>query len=421
MNAVPNERPEPPEPVHRWVPGTGSGLSEILACVLPSVRAAAGNALEAVLLSGSHATGEAVWATHAGHRVSLSDLDLYVILRDEAAVPAARRALRLPESRVLLRAGLAGPAEAGFVTLDGLARMSARPGTVELARSARVLEGDPGLLARLPHWEPGAIGPEERLRLLENRAFELLWARLIGSTGLEALRAQHAVLKCALDLAAVRALGRGELPATAAARVSLATALGEPAGSPSWLAGAWAGLAPLWRAAVAWREGEAVASTHDELRRDWRAAARGWAAAWWAETAAMSSAAEPFPRALEAAARGSLARRLRHALRALPGWPAAQALAQRFATSGGDASLRSERGSPLLRATAGTPELRLHGVAAVLVLAAAQAAGEPALPAGALHALRRLGFPRLRSFDDTARVALCAWGRPLPADAGAGA
>jgi len=42
MNAVPNERPEPAEPVIRWVPGTGSGLSEILACVLPSVRARAG-------------------------------------------------------------------------------------------------------------------------------------------------------------------------------------------------------------------------------------------------------------------------------------------------------------------------------------------------------------------------------------------
>jgi hypothetical protein len=407
--------------VHRWVPGTGSGLSEILACVLPSVRAAAGDALEAVVLSGSHATGEAVWASHDGQRVSLSDLDLYVILRDEAAVPGARRSLRLPPADVLLHAGLAGPAEAGFVTLEGLARMSARPGTVELARSARVIEGDPGLLARLPRWEPGAITQEERLRLLENRAFELLWARLIGSSGLDGLRAQHAVLKCALDLAASRALDRGELPASAAARVSLAIALGEPAGSPSWLAGAWPGLAPLWRAAVAWREGAAVACSHDAFRADWRAAARGWAAAWWTETAPNSTSGEPFARALEAAARGSLARRLRHAMRPLPGWPAAQALAHRLASSGGDGSRRAQGGSPLLHATAGTPELRLHGVAAVLVLAAAQAAGEPALPAGALHALRRLGLPRLRSFDDVARVALCAWGRPLPSDAGAGA
>ncbi len=421
MNAVPNPRPEPPEPVIRWVPGTGSGLSGILACVLPSVRAAAGDSLEAIVLSGSHATGEAVWASHDGRRVSLSDLDLYVILRDEAAVATARHSLRFPPTDVLLHSGLAGPAEAGFVTLEGLARMSARPGTVELVRSGRVIEGDPGLLARLPRWEPTAISPEERLRLLENRAFELLWARLVGSSGLDALRAHHAVLKCVLDLASSRALARGELPASAAARVALATELGEPAGSPSWLAGAWPGLAPLWRAAVAWREGGAVACSREAFRADWRAAARGWAAAWWAESAAMSTASDPFPRALDAAARGSLARRLRHAMRPLPGWPAAQTLARQLTSSAGEGAPPAKVGSPLLHATAGTPELRLHGVAAVLVLAAAQAAGEPALPAGALNALRRLGFPRLRSFDDAARVALCAWGRPLPSDAGAGA
>lgn len=422
MNAVPHERPELPEPVHRFAPGTGSGLSEILACVMPAVRHAAGASLEAVLLTGSHATGEAVWVSHDGQRISLSDLDLYVVLRDAAAVPVARRALALPVPAVLLRAGLAGPAEAGFVTLEGLARMVARPGTVELARSGRVLEGEPRSLDRLPRWEPAAISPDERLRLLENRAFELLWARLVWSPGLDDLRAHHAVLKCALDLAAARALGLGELPVSAAARVARATQLGEPDGLPSWLEGAWAGLAPLWRQALAWRAGAASTSTRDEFRRDWRAAARGWVAAWWAETAGMTREAEPFPRALAAAARGSLARRLKHALRPVPGWTAAGALARRLTkAAGGDAPSPAAGGARLLHAIAGTPELRLHGVAAVLVLAAAQAPAEPALPAAALEALRRLGFPRLRSFDDAARVALCAWGRPLDSGAQPGA
>jgi len=67
-------------------------------------------------------------------------------------------------------------------------------------------------------------------------------------------------------------------------------------------------------------------------------------------------------------------------------------------------------------ARAGTPRARLHGAAAVLVTAAAQASGEPVLPAGALHALRRLGFPRTSTFDDACRVALVAWGRPVPMD-----
>jgi len=421
MNAMPNERPEPLEPVHRWSPGTGSGLSEILACVLPSVRAAAGEALEAVVLSGSHATGEAVWAAYEGRRVSLSDLDLYVILREPAAVPVARRALRLPGPAALLRAGLAGPAEAGFVTLEGLARMSARPGTVELTRAARVIEGDPGVLARLPRVEPGTISADERLRLLENRAFELLWSRLNVATELDTLRARHAVLKCALDIAASSALAHGELPATAAERVALALARGEPAGLPSWLVGAWAGLAPVWREAVSWRERQGIACASDEPSREWRAVARGWAAAWWAETALLARATEPFPRALEAAARGSLARRLRHALRPLPGGPAARALARRLARDAASSSPSFDAGgSRLLHAVAGTPQLRLHGVAAVLVLAAAQASAEPALPAGAFQALRRLGFPRAGSFDDASRVALCAWGRPWGPDAPAG-
>ncbi len=407
-----------PEPVDRFAPGTGSGLSEILACVLPAVRAAAGDALETVLLSGSHATGEAVWAVREGRRVSLSDLDLYVVMRDEAAVTVARRALRLPPPDVLLRAGLAGPVEAGFVTLDGLARMPARPGTVELARSALAVAGKPETLARLPRREPAEIDLDERLRLLENRAFELLWARLVWAPGLDGLRAHHAVLKCALDLAASRALAQAELPAGAATRVTRAIELGEPAGLPSWLAGAWPGLAPLWQEAIAWREGAAAECSPVEFRRDWRAAARGWAASWWAQPSGSTRVVEPFPRALASAARGSLARRLRHSLRPLPGSSAVRVLAQRLAAGppSGEA-VPADGWSRLLHAADGTPQLRLHGAAVVLMLAAAQAPGEPALPAGALHALRRLGFPRLPSFDDSARVAVCAWGRPLAADA----
>ena len=416
MNAVPHERPEP---VDRFTPGTGSGLSEILACVLPAVTTAAGQALEGVLLSGSHATGEAVWVSHAGRRVSLSDLDLYVVLRDEAAVGAARRSLRLPVSGALLAAGLAGPAEAGFVTLDGLARTPARPGTVELSRSARVVAGDDTLLARMSRPAPGEISLDERLRLLENRAFELLWARLAWAPGLEGARAQHAVLKSALDLAASRTLSQGELPAGAASRVARALELGEPDGLPSWLASAWSGLQPLWSKAVSWRSGGASPGSREEFQRDWRAAVRGWAAAWWAETT-HTLASAPFERALAAASRGSLARRLRHALLPLPGEATAEALARRLAAGAGEDAPAANATSRLLHAPAGTPQLRLHGAAAVLVLEAAQASEEPALTAGALVALRRLGFARLTSFDDVARVALCAWGRPLAGDAPAG-
>src|SRR5262249_12067536 len=133
--------------------------------------------------------------------------------------------------------GVLAPVEVAFVTFAGLARMPARPGTVELSRSGRVVAGDPGALARLPRWQPGAIGADERLLLLENRAFELLWADAAWTRGATdaglRLRARHAILKTALELAAARTLARGELPEGAAARVARARELGAPAGAPS--------------------------------------------------------------------------------------------------------------------------------------------------------------------------------------------
>jgi predicted nucleotidyltransferase len=162
--------------VDRFAPGTGFELSAALRPALARAVERAGPGLESLILSGSHATGEAVWAELDGHRVSLSDVDLYAIMRDEAAAARARNGAPLASERERREWGVLAPVEVAFVTLHGLARMPARPGTVELARAGRVVAGDPGTLARVPRWQPEAIGAEERLLLLENRAFELLWA-----------------------------------------------------------------------------------------------------------------------------------------------------------------------------------------------------------------------------------------------------
>jgi hypothetical protein len=276
--------------------------------------------------------------------------------------------------------------------------MPARPGTVELARSGRVLAGDPGVLQRLPRWEPGSVGAEERLLLLENRAFELLWSHGARSGALERLRARHAVLKTALDLAVYRTLAQGELPASAAARIVRARELGPPEATPAWLAGAWDGTAALWDAALAWRAGGATALSDEAARREWMATARAWSVAWWGEGARRTPAGDPWQRALDLAARAPLARRLRSSLarmpreRLAPGW--------------------SER---VRAALAGTLQHRIHGSASVLLLVAAQSPGEPRLPAGAVRALRTLGVTRAHDFDAAAREVLCAWDRQLHA------
>ena len=396
MNAVPGVPEEPQEPEARDTPGTGFEVSDALRPAFARVVERAGSGLEALILSGSHATGEAAWTQLDGRTVSLSDVDLYAVMRTEAAAGSAR-AERAPvaNARERLAWGLLAPVEVAFVTFAGLARMPARPGTVELARSGRVVAGDASALARLPRWQPSAIDAEERLLLLENRAFELLWADAAwAGNAAPRLRARHAVLKTALELASARTLTHGELPLGAEARVARATQLGGPAGVPSWLAGAWEGLAPVWQEALAWRRGGARLVSDDVQSAAWRAVARAWCVAWWAE-GLPGAATDPWERARSLAARGSLARRLRRSLRSLPAGPHTL-----------------ER---LRRAPAGTPEHRIHGSASVLMLAAAQGAGAPRLPAGALHALRALGVTRADTFTAAARETLVAWDRQLHA------
>jgi hypothetical protein len=402
-----------PEPVDRITPGTGSGLSAALLPAIERAREWAGDGLRSLIVSGSHATGEAVWAELDGRRLSLSDLDLYAVMRDAAACAAAHAraaAGRSGLARDALSWGLAAPLEVAFVTLDGLTRMPARPGTVELARSGRVLLGDRTVLERLPRWDPAEVSAEERLLLLENRAFELLWAMgeaggsgganpaSPDSTALAALCARHAVQKTVLDLAAVRTLARGELPASAAARVARARELGAPANLPSWLDHAWEGLEALWPEALAWRSGAPRALPADAAGAEWRAAARAWCAVWWAEREGAQAPRDPWERALATAARAPLARRVRRSLMgSMRGGEAAGALAR------------------LRHALAGTPQHRIHGSATVLLLAAAQSPHEPRLSAGALRALAQLGVTPAVEFAAAAAGVVRAWDRGLHA------
>ena len=392
VNAAARAHPESREPASRFAPDAGSLLSPALLPAAERARQWAGDGLRALILSGSHATGEAVWAEADGHRVSLSDIDLYAIMRDEAACDAARAratADRLSAQRESLAWGLAAPLEVAFLTLEGLARQPARPGTVALARSGRVLMGDATVLSGLPPWLPQAVTAEERLLLLENRAFELLWAATAQGDSLVALRARHAVLKTALDLATVRTLRHGELPEGAQARVARASALGAPTDLPSWLARAWDGIEALWRDALVWRAGAVAALAPAEARAEWRAVARAWSTAWWAERDGVGVPRDPWERALAAAARAPLARRVRRGLGA-------------STPDGVQGRLSASVLARVRHALAGTPQHRIHGSAVVLILAAAQSPQEPRLSGGALRALARLGVTRSTSFDAAA-------------------
>jgi hypothetical protein len=247
--------------------------------------------------------------------------------------------------------------------------------------------GDPAWLARVPRHAARDVSHEETLLLLENRAFELLGA--CPAPGVpettRILRARHAVLKTALDLAAVLALGSGELPIGATARVRWGRE--RLARDPMLESLVTAGLPGLWDAALAWRAGRVQAPA--DAVGEWHCVVTAWVAVWRHVTGA--GAADPYAHAVRLAARASWPRRLRRSL--FPEAADATPFARRWRA-----------------ASRGTPQHRLNGSAAILLIAAATAAGEPVLDAGAMGALRVLDVtPGRVSWRECARFLITRW------------
>lgn len=329
--------------------------SSLLDAWLDLAREWAGPGSLALIVSGSHARGDAVWTEVAGRPASLSDLDLYAVLRDRVARRDAERRAAAGRPGLVARLadlGLAGSLEVAFLTPADLAALPARPGTLDLRRHGRVVEGDPAWLERVPDWTPRDIGAEEMLLLLENRAFELLDARegLTRRENLARLKARHATLKTVLDLAGVVCLEAGEYPDQTRARVARGRARAWPAGAE-----------PPWDAALAWRAGQVVPLEPAEAQREWLTTARAWVALWRDRVAALPGASpapgdDPFAAARRAARRASLRRRARQAVHFRARSGAGPALVER------------------LRYWArGTPQHRLGASAAVMLLHAAKA------------------------------------------------
>ncbi|MCC6349740.1 MAG: hypothetical protein IT347_09145 [Candidatus Eisenbacteria bacterium] len=368
-------------------PARGS-LPAAVAEAVAVAREWASGSLVALLLSGSHATGEAVWLELDGRAVTLSDVDVYAVLAHARAcreAAARSRAGRRAAERRLREAGLAAPLEVGFLTPEGLSRMPAKPGTIELSRHGRVVAGDPETLARAPRWTARDVPAEETRLLLENRAFELLLAwPLLGSVGaLERAQARHGTLKAAADLAAVLCLREGELPDGTAARI--ARAREHLAARPGLPPAAREGLERLWDSSRLWRSGGATPPDAGAAREEWRMAVSAWCAVWRSGQAGGSDSWED---ALRSAARAPLPRRLRRSLQA----PRAGSIADRVRLG--------------LR---GTPQHRINAGAAVLLLAADATPAAPRLPGAAAAALRGLGVSAAGEWEDARRDVVRAW------------
>jgi hypothetical protein len=262
-----------------------------------------------------------------------------------------------------------------------------------------VIAGDASVLALLPTFGARDVSREETLLLLETRGFELLLAHpgVASHDELRRLKSRHALLKAVADLASVLALSHGELPEGTPARIAWAREHALPllaASLPHEHQRGAAELGALWDAALAWRGGRVELPPVDRAAAEWSAAARAWTSVWWAMHA--DGPREPWARVLRAAARAPMRRRARQAL---------LSVAREGATTPLHARLR--------RALGGTTQHRVNGSAAALLVAAAASAGAPALPVGALRALRALDVTSALEWDAARREVVVAWDRWL--------
>lgn len=361
------------------------------------VLARTGPTLEALLLSGSHATGDAVWADIEGRARCLSDLDLYAVLPDERSCEASRQGRWTSEqSGRLAEAGAWGPVEVAYLTRPGLARMTARPGTITLRIAGRVLHGDASTLALVPDVSVADIDFEERLALLENRGAELLGGKP-GSSGARPESrwlARHATFKVALDLAGLLTLEAGQWPARVRERVAIAERRLHERPMPVTPDEPADALPAVWRRAIAWRAAPS-APVAGQDSQEWLAVVRQWCRMWWRlVTPSHHPEAEPWSAIRAVAARAPWPSRLRRSIGFRP-----------------RAGRPEGRMGHLLLAAAGTPVHRLTGSLTTLLFAASTSPAEPVLSAGAARTLAALGVIDASDWQQAARASHDCWSR----------
>jgi len=125
-----------------------------------------------LILSGSFASCEGSMIMLDGYPVFLSDMDLLLVVSSAAAHAEiySRRSIIGKECEELLPdVRFDGRIDIGVVTPGELAGMPLSPGVFDIREKGVLLYGEKGLFGRFPSFNPGETGPDEALRLIENR------------------------------------------------------------------------------------------------------------------------------------------------------------------------------------------------------------------------------------------------------------
>jgi hypothetical protein len=181
-------------------------LSEFSARVAGAVvERLGGGSVESIFISGGAARNEiASFRTDAEIEI-YSDLDVFVILRGESGLEAARRAARDAASKLPRRGRgfrIFPPPDVGVFSESDFAAQKARPGTVEIRESHAVLYGNEETPLKTSKFSASLIEPAEGLYLLENRLSEIAVlreeAKREGSSGF-ARYLRYSLLKSCAD------------------------------------------------------------------------------------------------------------------------------------------------------------------------------------------------------------------------------
>jgi predicted nucleotidyltransferase len=145
------------------------------ACLLET--AIGTEAVEAIFLCGSFASGEESVVLETEIPLLLSDVDLVVIIKsgDDSRMWFSRRG-ELGESceKLLPEVHFSGHVDVGVMIADDLRRLPPRPGVFDMRQRGRVLSGAPLILNCIPDYRASDISTREAILLVENRGVALL-------------------------------------------------------------------------------------------------------------------------------------------------------------------------------------------------------------------------------------------------------
>jgi predicted nucleotidyltransferase len=135
------------------------------------------DAVEAIFLCGSFASGEETIVLETEIPILLSDIDFVVVVKSSNDLRTwfpRRSDLGSACEALLSEVRFGGHVEVGVMMIDDLRRMPARPGVYDMKNRGRVLNGNAEILNHIPEYRASDITAREALLLIENRVISLL-------------------------------------------------------------------------------------------------------------------------------------------------------------------------------------------------------------------------------------------------------